>query len=178
MTAFERDGTEVEALLTDLYLERVLARAGTDLGPGDADLDPALRRASDRLRHDLTRVHPSFRFEERLALRLAEAAAAARLPRAAGEGGAVVSLPASSPGRGGDDDGFDPLADPADDDDRRELPVPLIVGGALTSAAISLAGAAAYVAWRWARPSRSGSPMVRAARAVRELHRAGSATST
>ena len=38
MTAFERDGTEVEALLTDLYLERVLARAGTDLGPGDADL--------------------------------------------------------------------------------------------------------------------------------------------
>jgi hypothetical protein len=28
MTAFERDGTEVEALLTDLYLERVLARHG------------------------------------------------------------------------------------------------------------------------------------------------------
>ena len=176
MTAFERDGTEVEALLTDLYLERVLARAGTDFGPGDADLDPALRRVSDRLRRDLTRVHPSFRFEERLALRLAEAAAAARLPRAAGEGGAVTSLLATSSGPGGDDD-FDPLADPADDD-RRELPVPLIVGGALTSAAISLAGAAAYVAWRWARPSRSASPMVRAARAVREIHRAGGAAST
>src|SRR6187549_3208169 len=55
MTAFERDGTEVEALLTDLYLERVLARHGTDDGPADADLDPALRRASDRLRRDLTR---------------------------------------------------------------------------------------------------------------------------
>jgi len=41
MTAYERDGTEVEALLTDLYLERVLARNGTDLGPADADLDPA-----------------------------------------------------------------------------------------------------------------------------------------
>ena len=169
MTAFERDGTEVEALLTDLYLERVLARAGTDLGPGDADLDPALRRASDRLRRDLTRVHPSFRFEERLALRLAEAAAAARLPQAAGEAGPVISLRVATPDHGRDD-AFDPLADP--DDARRELPVPLIVGGALTSAALSLAGAAAYVAWRWARPSRSVSPMVRAARAVREARMA------
>src|SRR6188474_1062229 len=131
MTPFEREGSEVEALLTDLYLERVLARNGTDLGPGDANLDPALRRASDRLRRDLTRVHPSFRFEERLAVRLAEVAAAARLPQAAGEGGAVVSLAAAGPGIG---DGFDPLADPQDgDDDRRDLPVPLIVGGALTS---------------------------------------------
>src|SRR4029453_15093262 len=109
MTAFERDGTEVEALLTDLYLERVLARSGTDLGPGSADLDPALRRASDRLRRDLTRVHPSFRFEERLALRLAEAAPAARPPQAAGESGSVVSLRAAAPGVGED---FDPLADP------------------------------------------------------------------
>ena len=72
-------------------------------------------------------------------------------------------------------DGFDPLADP--DDERRELPVPLLIGGALTSAAISIAGAAAYVAWRWARPGRGGSPMVRAARAVREAHRAGGAAS-
>ena len=165
MTAFERDGTEVEALLTDLYLERVLARHGTDRGPADADLDPALRRASDRLRRDLTRVHPSFRFEERLALRLAEAAAAARLPAAAGaSGGGVVTFrgPAAVP-----DEEFDPLADP-DDTDRRELPVPLLIGGALTSAAISIAGAAAYVAWRWTRTGRSTSPMVRAARAVRD----------
>lgn len=164
MTPFERDGTEVEALLTDLYLERVLARAGTDLGPADTKLDPALRLASDRLRRDLTRVHPSFRFEERLAVRLAEAAAAARLPAAAGGGGGIVSLPAASH-RG--DEGFDPFADAADDDDRREIPVPLIIGGALTSAALSLAGAAAYVAWRWTRPSRSGTAMARAARAVR-----------
>jgi hypothetical protein len=163
MTAFERDGTEVEALLTDLYLERVLSRHGTDLGPGDADLDPALRAASDRLRRDLIRVHPSFRFEERLALRLAEAAAAARLPAAAGAGGEIVTLRrAAATG----DNGFDPLADDADDE-RRELPVPLLIGG-LTSAALSLAGAAAYVAWRWSRPTRGGSAMVRAARAVRE----------
>ena len=178
MTPFERDGTEVEALLTDLYLERVLARHGTDRGPADAGLDPALRRASDRLRRDLTRVHPSFRFEERLALRLAEAAAAARLPAAVGAGtgagGGVVTF------RGGAsvaNDGFDPLADDPDDE-RRELPVPLLIGGALTSAAISIAGAAAYVAWRWARPGRGGSPMVRAARAVREAHRAGGAASS
>lgn len=171
MTAFERDDTEVEALLTDLYLERVLARADTDLGPGDANLDPALRRASDRLRRDLTRVHPSFRFEERLAVRLAQAAAAARLPAAAGAEGTVVALPGRTARRR--DDSFDPLADDdTGDEDRRDLPVPLLIGG-LTSAAISLAGAAAYVAWRWTRPSRGGSPMVRAARAVREAHRAG-----
>jgi hypothetical protein len=168
MTAFERDATEVEALLTDLYLERVLARAGTDLGPADADLDPALRAASDRLRRDLTRVHPSFRFEERLALRLAEAAATARLPVAAGADGGVVTLRTGATA----DDRFDPLADDPADDDRRELPRPLLIGGALTSAAISIAGAAAYVAWRWTRPGRAGSPMVRAARAVREARMA------
>jgi hypothetical protein len=167
MTAFERDGTEVEALLIDLYLEHVLSRQGTDRGPADTDVDPALRAASDRLRRDLTRVHPSFRFEERLALRLAEAAAAARLPAAAGAGGEIITLRAPSPLP---DDGFDPLADPADED-RRDLPVPLLIGG-LTSAAISLAGAAAYVAWRWTRPSRSGSAMARAARAVRDARMA------
>ena len=171
MTAFERDGTEVEALLTDLYLEHVLSRRGTDLGPADTDVDPALRAASDRLRRDLTRVHPSFRFEERLALRLAEAAAAARLPAAAGGGGEIVTLRAASPV---EDNGFDPLADPADED-RRDLPVQLLIGG-LTSAAISLAGAAAYVAWRWTRPSRSGSAMARAARAVRDARVAAANT--
>jgi hypothetical protein len=82
----------------------------------------------------------------------------------AGAGGGVVTFRGPSPVADG---GFDPLADDPDDD-RRELPVPLIIGGALTSAAISIAGAAAYVAWRWARPGRAGSPMVRAARAVRE----------
>jgi hypothetical protein len=171
MTAFERDGTEVEALLTDLYLEHVLSRRGTDRGPADADVDPALRAASDRLRRELTRVHPSFRFEERLALRLAEAAAAARLPTAAGAGGDIVTLraPTALP-----DDGFDPLADPANEE-RRDLPVPLLIGG-LTSAAISLAGAAAYVAWRWTRPSRSGSAMARAARAVRDARLAAANT--
>ena len=58
---------------------------------------------------------------------------------------------------------FDPLAFDAPADDRRDLPRPLLIGGALTSAALSLAGAA-LVAWRLAHPSRPASPMARAAR--------------
>lgn len=168
MTAFERDGSEVEALLTDLYLESVLARSGTDLGPADARLDPVLRAVSDRLRHDLIRVHPSFRFEERLAARLAEVAAGLRIPAAAGGEGTVLPFARARSADAAEPDAFDPLgfADD-DDDDRREIPRPLLIGGALTSAAISLAGAA-FVAWRRARPSRSRSAMVRAARAVRD----------
>lgn len=166
MTAFERDANEVEALLTDRYLESVLARAGTDLGPADADLAPELRMASDRLRRDLGRVHPSFRFEERLAARLAEAATALRMrPAAGGEVGSIRFAAPVVPTAHADDD-FDPLAFDDPTDERRELPRPLLIGGALTSAAISLAGAA-FVAWRLARPSRAGSPMVRAARAAR-----------
>jgi hypothetical protein len=44
-----------------------------------------------------------------------------------------------------------------------EVGRPLLIGGAITSAAISLAGAA-YVAWRIRHPQ--ASPMARAARAV------------
>jgi hypothetical protein len=163
MTAFEREGSEVEALLTDLYLERVLSRAGVDSGPADVRLDPALRAASDRLRRDLIRIHPSFRFEERLAARLAEAAASLRMGAAAGAEGTVIPFGPSPP----TGEEFDPLATDVLDDDRREIPRPLLIGGALTSAAISLAGAA-YVAWRRVRPGRSSNPMVRAARAVRD----------
>ena len=170
MTLFERDGSEVEALLTDRYLERVLDRAtgGPSIGPVDALLNPALRDAADQLRRDLVRVHPSFRFEERLASRLAEAAAALRMPAAVGAEGGVVPigvLGGASLERDGSDEGVF-LFDDQDDLDRRELSRPLLIGGALTSAAISLAGAA-WVAWR-ARPARRGGAMVRAARAVRE----------
>ena len=100
MTALERDATEVEALLTDRYLESVLARARRlDLGPADADLDRGVSDvASDRLRRDLVRVHPSFRFEERLALRLADAAAALRMPAAVGAEGSAI--PVRRSGRG------------------------------------------------------------------------------
>jgi hypothetical protein len=57
--------------------------------------------------------------------------------------------------------GFDPLADPNDDNAARNRP--LLIGGALTSAALSIAGAA-LVAWRRTRPARS--PMARAVRAA------------
>ena len=162
MTALERDGIEVEALLTDRYLDSVLARVGTDLGPADASLNPTLRLASDRLRRDLVRVHPSFRFEERLAARLAEAAAALRMPAAVGAEGGVI--PFVAPVAGLDED-FDPLAFDDPGAERREVPRPLLIGGALTSAAISLAGAA-FVAWRLAHPGRSASPWARAVRAA------------
>jgi hypothetical protein len=169
VTLFERDGSEVEALLTDRYLERVLARAtgGPSNGPVDALLNPVLRDAADQLRRDLVRVHPSFRFEERLASRLAQAAAALRMPAAVGAEGGVVPIgilgQATLDGDGSDEDVF---AVDEDELDRRELSRPLLIGGALTSAAISLAGAV-WVAWR-ARPARRGSAMARAARAVRE----------
>ena len=79
------------------------------------------------------------------------------MPAAAGAEGLIVPLPIG-----------DPLTDLRDGgrattsragSGRR----PLIIGGALTSAALSLAGAA-YVAWRLNRPA--AGPMVRAARAV------------
>jgi len=172
MSLVDRDAASSEALLTDLYLDALLAGAvldATDRGasgdPSDR-LDPAARHAADRLRRDLVRVHPSFRFEERLATRLAEAAMAMRVPAAVGAEGRVV--PFRTPA-------FD--ADPltpaeAEDSSPRELARPLLIGGALTSAALSIAGAA-LVAWRRGRPGRSGGPMVRAARAARSARISG-----
>lgn len=153
-----REGHEVDALVTDRYLEALLdAHArGADRGPTRfAPADP-IRRTADRLARDLPRFHPSFRFEEALAARLAEVALRMRLPAMARGEDTVILLPA--------DEGWFDRRDEADDplragSGRR----PLIIGGALTSAALSLAGAA-YVAWRRTRPP--ASPMVRAARAV------------
>jgi hypothetical protein len=191
----DRDGSTADALLTDLYLDAILAGrsmrgpgsddhgrlAGQLDGPGESRLDPAVRAASERLRHDLVRVHPSFRFEERLATRLAEAAVGLRLPTAVGAEGHVV--PFRTP------PGHETLDVPGPDEsramnvvhreaaapldpDRHDLSRPLLIGGALTSAALSIAGAA-LVAWRRTRPA---SPMARAARAVRDA--AGSAASS
>jgi hypothetical protein len=167
MSLIDRDAAAADALLTDLYLDALLA--GGALGPSragdarpavDARLDPAARSAADRLRAELTRVHPSFRFEERLATRLAEAAVAMRLPAAAGAEGRIVPFPAASYPR-------EPAAGLRDDDNApRELTRPLLIGGALTSAALSIAGAA-LVAWRRGRPGRAATPMARAARVVR-----------
>ncbi len=188
MTA-TRDTNDVEALVTDRYLESLLATRG-DATAGAAafgweggDLDRGVRLASLRLRRDLPRFHPSFRFEERLALRLAEAAAAMYVARAVGSEGVPVPI-----GRGrvtdladlvdvsalADPDGPaapSPAASRGDDDGGAEGALrrharPILIGGAVASAAISIAGAA-IVAWR--RSHHPVSPMARAARAAHAL---------
>jgi hypothetical protein len=156
-----RDSQEIDALVTDRYLESILAAhaRGADIGPILIDLrpDPTIRGAVERLARDLPRLHPSFRFEEALAARLQQAAGRMR-PPAYGDGDL---LPLTRAGA------FDPLA--ADDDQvllgdpRSPIGRPLLVGGALTSAALSIAGAV-YVAWRIRHPQSSA--MVRAVRAV------------
>ena len=177
MTFAGRDVPEVDALVTDRYLDALLA-SGELARSGDRDehagprgrgggpaLDAAVRLASARLTRDLPRFHPSFRFEERLAVRLAEAAAAVRLPAAAGAEGSVTVIPIHPPTL---PEGFDPLAgypDPDGDDIAVLVSRPLLIRGAMAASAISLAGAA-WVAWR---RSRGGSPMGRAARAAHAL---------
>lgn len=162
MTLPGRD-PEADALLTDRYLESLLAaddRRAAD-APASASLDPHIRDAASGLRRNLVRVHPSFRFEERLAGRLADVARSMRLAPAAGGEGTVVRPIDPSLRPDPSLAGFDPLADPNDESGVRARP--LLIGGALTSAALSLAGAA-FVAWRRARPARS--PMARAVRAA------------
>ena len=154
MSLLRRDIGEVEALITDRYLDSLLAIRPTHGAPLDdpgLSVGAAVRAVSRRLATDLPRFHPSFRFEERLALRLAEVAASMRLPIAAGGEGQVVPIRPIEPG--------------APDDDRGD-PRPLIIGGAVAASAISLAGA--WLAWR-----RRTSPMARAVRAAHHLRLPG-----
>jgi hypothetical protein len=190
VTLLGRDVVEVDALVTDRYLDSLLTapdrasfstggargRRGFDpasvlaargslraAGTAGSRLDAGVRLASERLTRDLPRFHPSFRFEERLAIRLAEAAAAMRLPAAAGGEGSVRLVPfpaAELP------PGFDPLGLPNEENDPASFPRPLLIGGAMAASALSLAGAA-WVAWRRSRTS--GSAMGRAARAAHAM---------
>jgi len=164
VTFLGRDAIEVEALVTDRYLESLLAgHAPADAAGSGPDrgrrrsalaLDESVRFAVHELGRDLPRYHPSFRFEERLALRLGELAATLRMPAAAGAEGSIIPLR-----------GFDPSGDAFDgpDDEARRVGRPILIGSALTSAALSLAGVA-WVAWRRSHPATS--PMARAVRAV------------
>ena len=133
-----RDG-EIEAFVVDRYLDSLISRA-----PQDApDIPADLRVTADRLARGLPRYHPSFRFEEELAARLAAVAT--------GRAGDLIDFPFRRP-RG------------ADAPEARSGQVhPVVIRGVLTSAAISLAGAA-WVAWRRGHPT--GDPMTRAFRAV------------
>jgi hypothetical protein len=155
-----------DARRTDRYLDDVL-EAGERRSPevpADLDLDPAVVTAARRLRSDLVRVHPSFRFEEALAARLGRTAEAIKAGR-----------PVTA-------DGFEPWTsapvvqfdaarrsnvESAPGSRRHGVPAraqkPLVMGGVgVASAALSIG--AVYVAWRWSRASRP--PMVRAARAA------------
>jgi hypothetical protein len=133
-----REG-EIEALVVDQYLESLLSRGPRD----ELDVPADLRATADRLVHGLPRYHPSFRFEEDLAARLAAAASA--------RAGSLVEFPLRS------------VRGMATADERVGTVRPVVIGGVLTSAALSLAGAA-YVAWRRGRPPASA--MTRAVRAV------------
>ena len=156
MTFLGRDAGEVDALVTDRYLDSLLAGRPDRSDP--EPIDAAVRLVSKRLAGDLPRFHPSFRFEERLALRLAEVAASMRLPIAAGGEGQVVPFRELRPSRP------DPLH-AADDDDHADTR-PLLIGGAVAASALSLAGA--WLAWR-----RRTSPMARAVRAAHSMRQPG-----
>jgi hypothetical protein len=146
-----RDSHEIDALVSDRYLETLLAAhaRGADAGPAPTEADPVMRQIMARLARDLPRFHPSFRFEEALADRLA--IAAARIPARPREIPTLTILP----------DGAIRVVPPGEL--RPVIGRPLWIGGALTSAALSLAGAA-YVAWRFRRAP--AGPMARAVRAV------------
>ena len=143
-----RDSREVDALVTDRYLDAILAAhaRGADRGPAGAPPAAPVRLAADRLARDLPRLHPSFRFEEALAARLAEAAARMRAARRRRRrrdwsSRSLGTRPARR--RLGRLRRRPCRRDAA----RSGLGRPLLIGGALTSAALSIAGAA-YVAWR------------------------------
>ena len=161
-----QDIQDIDALVADRYLEQILAAhgRGADWAPtrASARLDPGVRFAIERLSRDLPRLHPSFRFEEALASRLSEAAARMRRPADPVTRAPVLPLamrrPPAPATLAAADHRDDPFVEP-----RASLGRPLLIGGALTSAALSIAGAA-YVAWRIRHPQTS--PMARAVRAV------------
>lgn len=133
-----RDG-EIEAFVVDRYLEALLSRAPRD----EAEVPADIRATADRLAHGLPRFHPSFRFEEDLAARLAAAASV--------RAGRLIEFPVRS------------VRAVASGDEHAGTVRPVVIRGVLTSAALSLAGAA-YVAWRRGHPPVNA--MTRAVRAV------------
>ena len=135
-------------------------RPPEDLAESPA-VDPTVRAAAELLAQSLVRFHPSFRFEEWVAGRLREAAEAMATPGAPDVEPIVVPLRARVPADatvGGAD--TTPAGTP-DEAPRRRPGLPgaelvwsaegvnrgLLLGGAIASG-VSIAGAAAFVAWR------------------------------
>jgi hypothetical protein len=162
-----RDSDEIDAMTTDRYLDALLSAhaSGAAGTPVSSAVDPAARAAADRLSRDLPRFHPSFRFEEGLWLRLSDVARGLQFGAAAGSDAKPVAV-VRGRGVSMDPDAIALAALVDDPDPEADIPNavrPLLVGGALTSAALSIAGAA-YVAWRLSHPN--AAPMARAVRAV------------
>ena len=159
-----------QSILVDTYLDDLLASGDRHAGdvPADAALDPAMRRATLRLRRDLTRFHPSFRFEERLSARLADLASQMRLPQAAGGEGMPIANPTPLLLNGLPDPELQAIAEGRLDPSAEAAMIPrqVLIRGAVASAAVGLAGVA-IVAWKVTRPP--DPPMVRAVRRVRGL---------
>jgi hypothetical protein len=175
-----------DAERTERYVDELIDtdRAADDV-PMDADVDPLVHGSARRLRADLIRVHPSFRFEEALAERLAAAAVRieAGLPAEIDETtplggktepvGATVTVFPLAIGSASRDTGLPRNARRAilPAAAFRRLPEvtsrssrPFIVGGVgVASAAISLG--AVYVAWRHSRPGNG-----RMSRAIKAAH--------
>ena len=176
------DGASRDARRTELYLDGLMAAEenGASEVPMDLDLDPAVLLAASELRAGLVRVHPSFRFEEGLAARLAGVAAGMnpagsnapgsnapsrlrppallRIPGLPDPVAAEGAVPAVA------QIGFDAAVEPHRLSMRSRPSRPLVVGSVgVASAALSIG--AVYVAWRWSRSSQT--PMVRAVRAAR-----------
>lgn len=172
MSLLRRDVGEVEALITDRYLDNLLSvqpgAAASPIGDPGAGLGAAVRAVSRRLAADLPRFHPSFRFEERLALRLAEMAVM-RMPIVVGGDAQVMAIrriqPSGPDPLGVAGDGLGTGAGQGAGDDRADNR-PLLIGGAVAASALSLAGA--WLAWR-----RRTSPMARAIRAAHHLRQTG-----
>jgi len=159
-----------DARRTERYLDGLVAadERRADEMPVDTDMDPAIRVAAGQLRAGLVRVHPSFRFEESLAARLAAAAdrmkagLPAELPPADVAGGTLAAFRGTGSSVGEAAVAATVVRGLPDATARPRRP--LIVGGVgVASAAISLG--AVYVAWRHSHPT-SG----RMSRAVRTAH--------
>jgi hypothetical protein len=96
----DRDAQRTERYLNELA--SAASRGALDV-PADVDADPLVLAAARQLRADMARVHPSFRFEEALAERLAAAAIRLRagLPIEAGDVPAVSGAIGAGPSTGG-----------------------------------------------------------------------------
>jgi hypothetical protein len=142
-----------EALQSDVYLELLLnshrraprlalqpaaQHALAEPGESAPAESPSrdLRRTAQLLDRSLNRFHPSFRFEEALAARLRAAANAYASPDVAL--GQALPFPPRPHGA------IRPAPTPADEHDALNR---VLVGGAIASG-VSIAGAAAFLAWR------------------------------